>query len=164
MRILKSLLISVKSYYKIMENLELILKNKINTIFSEICKIDDRPIIKLKVSSLRTVMCSINSYITKYFGDYRLSYYICCDESWWALRDISASKCFDSELELAEYIKSNKFESDVKNSKVWKYCSDESFRESVIKDHEAKAIQSFKSLYKEIIKNVEKDKISELIP
>lgn len=144
-----------------MENLELILKNKINIIFSEICKIDNRPVIKLKVSSLRTVMCSINSYITEYFGDYRLSYYMCCDGSWWALHKMFDFKSFNSELELAEYIKSNEFESDVKNSKVWKYCSDESFRESVIKDHETSVIQNFKSLYKEIIENVE---ISELIP
>lgn len=112
----------------------------------------------LEVSNLQVCKIEVNSYISTYHNTdkFSINIYVCPENGdYWVLNDIkSFCKEFLDVVECEIYIDSEEFAHEFQSSDIWKYLTDEDFRQNKIREKNLSVIQTFEIDFMTLIRNV----------
>ena len=112
----------------------------------------------LEVSSLQVCKIKVRSYISTYYNTdkFSIDVFVCPENGdYWVLNDIKSFRKDFLEIEECEkYIDSEEFAHEFQNSDIWKYLTDEDFRQIKIRERNLSEIQTFERYFMELIRNV----------
>lgn len=112
----------------------------------------------LEVSNLQVCKIKVNAFISTYYntGKFSIDIYLCPENGdSWVLNCIeSFRKDFLNVVECEKYIDSDEFAHEFQSSDIWKYLTDEDFRQIKIREKNLSEIQTFERHFMELIRNV----------